>query len=67
MFFYDILRYMKPYRGDLERRGKLIKNYVFYDEFEWRYVPNHNESFASLKANNAQHHKSDRAGESEID
>ena len=36
----DILRYIKNYRRDLERRcGKTTKDYVFANEREWRYVP----------------------------
>jgi hypothetical protein len=36
----NTLRYIKNYRGDLIRPGKKsIKNYVFANEREWRYVP----------------------------
>lgn len=34
----DLARYMKNYEGDLTRKGKIIKNYRFSDEREWRYV-----------------------------
>ncbi len=34
-----ILSYSKNYEADLTRKGKTIKNYRFYDEKEWRYVP----------------------------
>lgn len=37
---FNILAYSKNYQADLERSGKIIKNYRFYDEREWRYVPN---------------------------
>lgn len=33
-------RYIKPYEGELNRKGELIdENYRFADEREWRYVP----------------------------
>jgi hypothetical protein len=32
-------RYLKNYQGDLIRKTKTFKNYRFYDEREWRYVP----------------------------
>lgn len=35
-----ILAYSKNYEADLTRKGKTIKNYRFYNEREWRYVPN---------------------------
>lgn len=37
--FLDILRYIKPYKGDFYRSAKLIPNVKFYNEREWRYVP----------------------------
>lgn len=40
--YHDLMntyRYMKNYEGDLERDGKLTKNYRFADEREWRFVP----------------------------
>lgn len=40
----DILRYVKNYQEDLVRKSGTIPNYRFYDEREWRYVPNLNES-----------------------
>lgn len=37
----NMYRFMKNYEGDLKRRGKkVIKNFRFADEREWRYVPN---------------------------
>jgi hypothetical protein len=36
----DTARYIKNYQRDLTREGKTIKDYRFYDEREWRYVPN---------------------------
>ena len=35
----DLLRYMKIYEGKFKRRNKIIENYRFSDEREWRYVP----------------------------
>lgn len=35
----NFIRYIKKYEGELKRKGKLIKNYRFADEREWRYVP----------------------------
>ena len=35
----DFVRYMKPYEGCLEREGVITKDYRYYDEREWRYVP----------------------------
>lgn len=37
-------RYMKNYQGDLKRGKKLIKDYRFADEREWRYVPPFSET-----------------------
>lgn len=37
---YNLLRYMKNYKGKLERTNeKTIDNYIYADEKEWRYVP----------------------------
>jgi hypothetical protein len=41
----DILRYIKNYQDDLERNGKVYKNYRFSDEREWRYVPDITNNF----------------------
>lgn len=35
----DVARYIKNYQRDLTRNGELYKDYRFYDEREWRYVP----------------------------
>lgn len=38
-YTYDIFRYLKNYQGDLKRAGKkVVKDYRFSDEREWRYV-----------------------------
>lgn len=38
--FSEIMGYMKPYKGNLYRNGRIAqKNIRFYDEHEWRYVP----------------------------
>lgn len=37
---YNLLRYMKNYKGKLERTNeKTIEKYIYADEKEWRYVP----------------------------
>lgn len=50
---FDIIRYLKNYEGRVERmNGKVIENYRFSDEREWRYVidPETEHSlFANLK------------------
>ncbi|HUX61888.1 MAG TPA: abortive infection system antitoxin AbiGi family protein [Ignavibacteriaceae bacterium] len=35
----DLLRYVKPYSGDFQRTEKIIKDVIFYNEREWRYIP----------------------------
>lgn len=35
----NLIRFIKPYIGDFWRSNGTIKNYRFYDEREWRYVP----------------------------
>ena len=38
--FHETSGYMKPYEGTLYREGKAIDDSVrFYDEHEWRYIP----------------------------
>jgi len=36
---FDVIRYLKNYEADLIRNGTTTGNYRFYDEREWRYVP----------------------------
>ncbi|WP_051891120.1 abortive infection system antitoxin AbiGi family protein [Chryseobacterium sp. JM1] len=52
-YVFDIFRYIKNYQGKLERSGKkIIENYRFSDEREWRYVLNLESEalmFANLK------------------
>lgn len=36
----DLSFYIKPYMGDYERKEETLVNYKFYDEKEWRYIPN---------------------------
>ncbi|MEO8771256.1 MAG: abortive infection system antitoxin AbiGi family protein [Ferruginibacter sp.] len=36
---YNLFRYIKNYRGPLKRGNITFKNYRFYDEREWRYIP----------------------------
>jgi hypothetical protein len=40
---FDILRYLKPYQGSFTRGRKTRRNVFFYDEKEWRYVPDVND------------------------
>lgn len=35
----SLIDFTKPYKGNFKRKGKLVKNVRFYDEREWRYVP----------------------------
>lgn len=35
----NIIYYTKPYEGSFKRGGKLLKKVRFYDEREWRYIP----------------------------
>lgn len=35
----NLLRFVKNYQGDLIRGNKTYKDYKFYDEREWRFVP----------------------------
>ena len=38
--FHETMGYMKPYEGTLYRNGRIVnENVRFYDEHEWRYVP----------------------------
>lgn len=39
MEVYDIMKYIKRYKGDYKINGVTYKNYKFYDEREWRYIP----------------------------
>jgi hypothetical protein len=38
--FIKILAFSKNYEANLTRKGSTIKDYRFYNEREWRYVPN---------------------------
>lgn len=38
--FANLCFYLKPYDGDFKRDNKIINNVRFYNEREWRYVPN---------------------------
>lgn len=46
----DFLRYTKNYEGPLKRKDKTIENYRYYDEREWRYVPQYTTSFPMFKS-----------------
>ncbi|HDY7983676.1 TPA: hypothetical protein RQK99_004550 [Vibrio vulnificus] len=41
----DILRYVKNYQEDLVRKTETISDYRFYDEREWRFVPEFSEKY----------------------
>jgi hypothetical protein len=41
--YLNILRFVKNYSGELVRKNKVYKNYKFYDEKEWRYVPKYSD------------------------
>lgn len=40
--FLHLLEFIKPYQGDLVRGDNVTKDYRYYDEMEWRYVPDRN-------------------------
>lgn len=37
--FDGLVQFIKPYAGDFHRKGQILKNIRFYDEREWRYIP----------------------------
>ncbi len=37
---YEFIGFIKPYKGLIDHKGKRHLNKRFYDEREWRYVPN---------------------------
>lgn len=43
-----MLHHVKPYVGDFHRRASLVPNVVFYDEREWRWVPQEAGNWPSL-------------------
>ncbi len=48
-YLVDVLRYIKNYQGDLQRKNKkTIKNYRFSDEREWRYSPPHSDTYEMI-------------------
>lgn len=46
----DLMCYLKNYEGDLRRGEKTIQNYRYYDEREWRYVPEYSSGFPMIVA-----------------
>jgi hypothetical protein len=44
----DVVRYIKNYEGPLTRNGKANQCYRFYDEREWRYVPEIDGAFPMI-------------------
>lgn len=46
--FHETMLYFKPYKGALYRGGRKTKEVRFYDEHEWRYIPDK----GNLKHNN---------------
>jgi hypothetical protein len=49
----DLMRYMKNYQSDLVRAGKVLKDYRFSDEREWRYVPEFSEHYYMILDGNS--------------
>lgn len=59
---FKIMSYSKNYEGDLNRVNGTIKNYRFYNEREWRFVPNNitlgeAEPYVTLKLYNGDKEK----------
>lgn len=53
----NVLRHVKNYEANLSRGGKVIKNYRYSDEREWRYTPNFED--CSEMAINESHYKTE--------
>lgn len=51
----NFFRYVKNYQGVLVRQNKTFKNYRFYDEREWRYVPAINDQRVESKLSKEQY------------
>lgn len=45
----DLIAFLKPYEGPFLRQGRVLQNVRFYDEREWRYVPDDYHSFPTLE------------------
>ena len=58
--FY-LIAFNKNYEGDLVRSGKTSKNYRFYDEREWRYIPECNDRFPVITTCSATNTRSQKA------
>lgn len=37
-YFHEVMMFTKPYKGDMVRKGKIIKDVIFYNEKEWRFI-----------------------------
>ncbi len=53
----NFYRYVKNYQGTLFRQNKPIRNYRFYDEREWRYVPAISDTRIEANLNEEQYRK----------
>lgn len=47
--YLSITDYLKPYSGNFLRNGKIIKNVKFYNEREWRFIPNNYKYDGAIK------------------
>lgn len=55
-----IKSYAKNYSGSFTRKNKIYKNYKFYDEREWRIVPDNNILGAALFSISSKAYKSNK-------
>jgi hypothetical protein len=53
----NFYRYVKNYQGTLFRQNKPVRNYRFYDEREWRYVPAISDTRIEAYLNEEQYRK----------
>lgn len=60
----NFFRYVKNYQGTLVRQNKTFKDYRFYDEREWRYVPAATDKRVEVRLNEEQFKKYRGSGKS---